>query len=136
METIVEDHPPPGGSIDQDYHGQDTTRGVEEGGTVVPDKTSTSTLLECGAALAKKPGLATTDQPRLSQHNLLTDDCPFDEMGGGVERNTIPEMPGTPSTAILRDKCAGRIVDDGEAGLMMIRANLGVFTTSTPAPSM
>ena len=29
LETIVDNHPPPGGSIDQDYHGQDTTRRVE-----------------------------------------------------------------------------------------------------------
>ena len=135
LETIVEDHPPPGGSLDQDCHGQDTTRGVVEGGTIVPDKTCTSTLLECGAAQAEKPGLTTTGQPRLSQHNLSSDDCPFDEMGGGVERNMIPEMPGTPGAAMMSDERTGMIMKDDVTGLMKFRANLGVFVTSTPTPS-
>ena len=102
---------------------------------MVPDKTCTSTLLECGAALAVKPGLATTSQPRLSQHNLSTDACPFEEICGGVEEDKIPEMPGTPDTGMMKDECAGMVVEDGETGLGMFRAKLGVFVTSTPTPS-
>ena len=136
LENIVDGHPPPGGSNDQDYHGQDTPQRVEEGGTLVPDIPGTSTLLECGAAIDKQPGLSTTGQPRVSHHNLLANDGAFGEMGGGVEETTVPEMTSTPGTAILGEERARMIVGDGEAGLGMIRADLGVFTTSTPAPSM
>ena len=72
----------------------------------------------------------------MSQLNPLANDSAFGEMGGGVEETTVPEMTSTPGTAILGEERARMIVGDGEAGLRMIRANLGVFTTSTPAPSM
>ena len=76
------------------------------------------------------------NQPRVSHHNPLVNDSAFDEMGGGVKEVTVPEMPGTPSTDILGQGRARMIVGDEEDGLKMIQANLGVFTTSTPAPSV
>ena len=63
LKNIVDGYPTPGGSNDRDCQGQDTLQRGEVGGTFVPEKLVTSTLLECGAAMDKYYGLPTTGQP-------------------------------------------------------------------------